>query len=398
MNSLDLLIVAAAVGGGARRLPARASWPGSPRGSGWPLRRGASGARCSRRILDALDEGSADRSCSSSRSACSLGAAFIGQAARAARRAAAPRRAARAAAVRSGRPGGGRGGRRGRRGRSSLWLLLPAHGRRAGLVRRPGAHVHAGRGRRRALPGAARHRRPRSGASSATTSSPGCSTPCEPAPDLGPPPAATGHPPGGRRRGGAVHGEGARAWPAAASRRAAGSWSAPAWSSPTRTWWPASARPSSQRSDGSEVDGRPSWPSTRAATSPSSARPDLDRPALAAGRRRARATSGAVFGHPGGGPLRAAPFAGRAARSTATGTDIYDREPHRARRADPGVGPAPGRLGRRPHRPARAGWSAWPSPSPRTSRAWPTPSPSSELEAVLAGDLSRPVDTGPCLR
>ena len=40
---------------------------------------------------------------------------------------------------------------------------------------------------------------------------------------------------------------------------------------------------------------------------------------------------GAVFGHPGGGPLRAAPFSGRP-EVTATGTDIYDRDADRRAR------------------------------------------------------------------
>jgi S1-C subfamily serine protease len=122
---------------------------------------------------------------------------------------------------------------------------------------------------------------------------------------------------------------------------------------------------------------------------------DLDRPALARGGAEV-GDVGAVFGHPSGGPLRAAPFeVGRAVR--ATGTDIYDQ--NRTEREvlilssalEPGdsgaalVGPDGSVVGVAfaiaPDRPGVAYALAM-----------------EELEAVLAGDLSQPVDTGPCLR
>lgn len=49
----------------------------------------------------------------------------------------------------------------------------------------------------------------------------------------------------------------------------------------------------------------------------------LDRPALPLGAAAAEGDRGAVFGHPGGGPLRLAPYE-VGERITATGADIYD--------------------------------------------------------------------------
>ncbi|MDP1804852.1 MAG: MarP family serine protease, partial [Acidimicrobiales bacterium] len=77
-----------------------------------------------------------------------------------------------------------------------------------------------------------------------------------------------------------------------------------------------------ERSDGSEVEA------TVVAFDPARdlailRAPGLDRPALPR-TSAGEGASGAVFGHPGGGPLRVAPYSiGR--EITATGTDIYDR-------------------------------------------------------------------------
>ena len=134
------------------------------------------------------------------------------------------------------------------------------------------------------------------------------------------------------------------------------------WSSPTRTW-------SRARRDRGRARRRLAVPavvvrSTRTATSPCCRRPALDRAALPIGSRPTR-RPGAVFGHPGGGPL-----AGR--RPFRVGRARPGRRPrhlrpdaHRAR----GVR-ARGRPARRATRAPRwstrrGGWSAWPSPSPR---------------------------------
>jgi len=105
---------------------------------------------------------------------------------------------------------------------------------------------------------------------------------------------------------------------------------------------------------------------------------------------------GAVFGHPGGGALRAAPFK-VGSTVTATGTDIYDRE--RTERkvlilssslapGDSGAGlvDAQGRI-------VGVAFAIAPD-KPGVAYALDV----EELRPVLAGDLSHPVDTGPCLR
>ncbi len=148
-----------------------------------------------------------------------------------------------------------------------------------------------------------------------------------------------------------------------------------------------------QRSDGSEVRARVVAfdPNRDLAVLQAS---DLGRPALPRGRVDVGGL-GAVFGHPGGGALRAAPFAvGQIV--TATGTDIYDRrETERqvlilssalkpgdsgAALVDPGGNVVGVAFAIAPDRPGVSYALAM-----------------EELDAVLAGDLSTPVDTGPCL-
>ena len=149
-----------------------------------------------------------------------------------------------------------------------------------------------------------------------------------------------------------------------------------------------------ERSDGSEVDA------AVVAFDPDRdlavlTAPDLDRPALALGDGTT-GDVGAVFGHPGGGPLRIAPFqVGREVR--ATGTDIYDAArterqvlilAAELRPGDSGaalVGPAGEVLG-----------VAFAVAPDRSGVAYALDL--SEVRAILAGDLSTEVDTGPCLR
>jgi S1-C subfamily serine protease len=148
-----------------------------------------------------------------------------------------------------------------------------------------------------------------------------------------------------------------------------------------------------QRSDGSEVRARVVAFDPQRDLAVLRAE-GLDRPALA------RSTVGvggvgAVFGHPEGGALRAAPFqVGDAV--DATGTDIYDEAQTRrevlvlASELQPGdsgaalVDPDGEVVG--------VAFAIAPD-RPGVSYALAM----SELEAVLQGDLSRPVDTGGCL-
>ncbi len=149
-----------------------------------------------------------------------------------------------------------------------------------------------------------------------------------------------------------------------------------------------------QRSDGSQVTA------TVVAFDPARdlavlSAPDLDRPALP--RSRAEVGDvGAVFGHPAGGPLRAAPFqVGRAV--TATGTDIYDQ--NRIEREVLILSSAlqPGDSGGALVAPdGSVVGVAFAIAPDRPGVAYALDL--TELDAVLSGDLSRPVDTGPCLR
>lgn len=121
---------------------------------------------------------------------------------------------------------------------------------------------------------------------------------------------------------------------------------------------------------------------------------DLARPALPRGDVDEGGV-GAVFGHPGGGPLRAAPFqVGDAV--TATGTDIYDRNHTQREVLILSSALRPGDSGAALVDPSGTvvGVAFAIAPDrPRVAYALAI----EELEAVLAGDLSRPVDTGPCL-
>ncbi len=105
---------------------------------------------------------------------------------------------------------------------------------------------------------------------------------------------------------------------------------------------------------------------------------------------------GAVFGHPGGGPLRAAPFeVGRSV--TATGTDIYDRERTERKVLILSSNLAPGDSGAALIDPdGRAVGVAFAIAPDKPGVAYALDI--EELQDVLRSDLSRPVDTGPCLR
>ena len=149
-----------------------------------------------------------------------------------------------------------------------------------------------------------------------------------------------------------------------------------------------------QRSDGSEVrasvvafDPNRDLAILRAA--------DIDRPALARSTI-AEGGVGAVFGHPGGEALWAAPFqVGDAV--TATGTDIYDQ--NRTEREVLILSSAlrPGDSGAALVDPAgNAVGVAFAIAPDRPGVAYALAM--SELDAVLAGDLSTAVDTGPCLQ
>jgi S1-C subfamily serine protease len=120
----------------------------------------------------------------------------------------------------------------------------------------------------------------------------------------------------------------------------------------------------------------------------------LDRPALP------RATVevggvGAVFGHPGGGALRAAPFqVGQAI--TATGTDIYDRDRTRREVLVLAADLQPGDSGAALVDPqGQVVGVAFAIAPDRPGVAYALAM--EELEAVLQGDLTTPVDTGACL-
>jgi S1-C subfamily serine protease len=148
-----------------------------------------------------------------------------------------------------------------------------------------------------------------------------------------------------------------------------------------------------QRSDGSEVRARV------VAFDPNRdlavlAAPDLDRPAMDRDQI-AEGGVGAAFGHPQGGPLRAAPFSvGQI--TTAQGTDIYDRNDTTREVLILAADLEPGDSGSAlvdPDGDVVGVVFAIALDRPGVAYALAM----SELEAVLAGDLSRPVDTGPCL-
>lgn len=148
-----------------------------------------------------------------------------------------------------------------------------------------------------------------------------------------------------------------------------------------------------QRSDGSEVRATVVAFDPRRDLAVLSA-PGIDRPALPLTDVEEGAT-GAVFGHPGGGPLRAAPFqVGRTV--TATGTDIYDRERTERKVLILAAGLAPGDSGAGlVDAQGRVVGVAFAIAPDRPGVAYALDI--EELQAVLAGDLAHEVDTGPCL-
>src|SRR5690606_31685308 len=106
--------------------------------------------------------------------------------------------------------------------------------------------------------------------------------------------------------------------------------------------------------------------------------------------------TGAVFGHPGGGPLRVAPYSvGR--EVTATGTDIYDQERTEREVLILAASLAPGDSGAGlvdPQGQVVGVAFAIAPDQPNVAYALDI----EELQAVLAGNLSQAVATGPCLR
>lgn len=148
-----------------------------------------------------------------------------------------------------------------------------------------------------------------------------------------------------------------------------------------------------ERSDGSEVaatvvafDPRRDLAILRA--------PGLNRAALPLADTDVGGT-GAVFGHPGGGPLRVAPYSvGR--EVTATGTDIYDQQRTERQVLILAASLAPGDSGAGlvdPQGQVVGVAFAIAPDKPNVAYALDI----EELQAVLAGNLSQPVDTGPCL-
>lgn len=122
--------------------------------------------------------------------------------------------------------------------------------------------------------------------------------------------------------------------------------------------------------------------------------PGLDRAALPLADTDVGGT-GAVFGHPGGGALRVAPYSvGR--EVAATGTDIYDRERTERQVLILAASLAPGDSGAGLIDPqGRVVGVAFAIAPDKPNVAYALDV--EELQAVLAGGLSQPVDTGPCL-
>ena len=133
-----------------------------------------------------------------------------------------------------------------------------------------------------------------------------------------------------------------------------------------------------------------------AATSPCCACTGLDRPRPAGRRRRRPGEVGGVFGHPGGEPLRIAPFS-VARQIDATGRDIYDGASTRRQVLELAAEPPRRRLGlgaRSTPRGEVVGIAFAISPDqPGVAYALAT----SELTPLLAGPHEAAVSTGPCL-
>jgi S1-C subfamily serine protease len=123
--------------------------------------------------------------------------------------------------------------------------------------------------------------------------------------------------------------------------------------------------------------------------------PNLNRRALPRATARV-GDNGAVFGHPGGGPLRAAPFqVGRVVQ--AVGTDIYDQAHTERSVLILASELHPGDSGAALIDPqGRAVGIAFAIAPDKPGVAYALSM--SELDAVLQADLTHEVDTGPCLR
>jgi len=149
-----------------------------------------------------------------------------------------------------------------------------------------------------------------------------------------------------------------------------------------------------QRSDGSEVDATvvafDPQRDLAILQAPGLDRPPLERDDIDDGGQ------GAVFGHPGGGALRAAPFE-VAQTVRATGTDIYDNARIERQVLILAAGLQPGDSGAALIDPnGRVVGVAFAIAPDKSGVAYALDM--SELDAVLEGALSAAVDTGPCLR
>lgn len=149
-----------------------------------------------------------------------------------------------------------------------------------------------------------------------------------------------------------------------------------------------------QREDGSEVSARVVAFDHRRDLAVLRA-PGLDRAPLPIGDTDVGGR-GAVFGHPGGGPMRLAAFeVGR--RVTATGMDIYDRERVERDVLVLAAALAPGDSGGALIDPqGRVVGVAFAIAPDRAGVAYALST--AELRAVLTGDLATPVGAGACLR
>lgn len=148
-----------------------------------------------------------------------------------------------------------------------------------------------------------------------------------------------------------------------------------------------------ERSDGSRVDA------TVVAFDPERdlavlSVPGLDRPALSIGDAD-EGDGGGVYGRPGGGPLEISPYE-IAQEVQARGTDIYDRNPTERAVYFLAADLAPGDSGSAlVDGDGEVVGVAFAIAPDRDGVAYALTD--AELRAVLDGDLSTPVDTGPCL-
>lgn len=147
------------------------------------------------------------------------------------------------------------------------------------------------------------------------------------------------------------------------------------------------------RSDGSRVDGRVVVYDIDRDLAVLRV-PGLDRPALPIGESVAGAVGG-VYGHPGGGPLRVAPFE-IARELRATGRDIYDRSTTTRQVLELAAALAPGDSGAPlVDGQGRVVGVAFAVAPDRANVAFALTS--GELRAVLANAGTEPVSTGACI-